>query len=152
MAIEISQHLKDIINRPESFKVLATVSNDGIPHVVFKGSIFVNEDGLIEYNEVIESSQTNKNLVSSIWFNRTVAINVLFEKESFQIKGKVDRAIIAGHEFEERYKTLLEKRNADLSTIWRIIPEEIREESFKTRLTEETAAHPILQHLDRLTK
>ena len=152
MAIEISQHIKDIINRSDSIKVLATVSNDGIPHVVFKGSLSVTEDGLIEYNEVIESSQTNKNLVSSIWFNKTVAVNVLFDKESFQIKGKVDRAIIAGHEFEKRYIELSEKRDADLSTIWRIIPEEIREESFKTRLAEETAAHPILQHLDRLTK
>lgn len=152
MAIEISQHVKDVINNPDTLKVLATVNKDGVPHVVFKGSLFLADDGLLEYNEIIESSQTNKNLVYSLWFNKTVSINVLLGKESFQIKGKVDRALIAGREFEKRYNEVLEKRNNELSTVWRIIPEEVKEQSFTKRRDEELAAHPILQHLDRLTK
>ena len=152
MAITISNEVKEIINSPDTLKVLATVSREGVPHVVFKGSIKVNEEGLIEYLEIIESSQTNKNMVNSIWFNKTVAINVFQNKRSFQIKGKVKQSIIAGRKFEERYIQIKEKKNVDLSAIYLIEPEEIQEESFEKRRLEELEKHPILQHLDRLTK
>lgn len=152
MAIKISDEVKEIINNPDTLKALATISQDGIPNVVFKGSVKVNEDGLIEYLEFIETSQTNKNMVHSIWFNKTVAINVYLNKRSFQIKGKVKEAIIAGRKFEEKYIQVKQAKNIDLSTVYLIEAEEILEESFEKRRSEEYEKHPILQHLDLLTK
>ena len=152
MAIEIPEEVRDIINNPESIKVLTTISRDGVPHAVFKGSLKAREGNVLEYLEFIESSQTNKNMVYSIWFNKTVAIAVLFGDKSFQLKGKVQRAIIAGAEFESRYKEIQKERNIDLSTVYLIDVEEIREESFEKRRTEELEQHPILQHLDLLIK
>lgn len=150
--IELTQHVKEIINSPDARKVLATVGKDGIPHVTFKGSFHVTEDGLLEFYEFIESSQTNKNLVYSLWFDKTVAVNVYLEGESFLIKGKVDRALVAGREFEKHYNLIQEKKKIDLSTVWKIIPTEIKEESFEKRRKEEAENHPILRHLDMLTK
>jgi hypothetical protein len=66
MDIFIDKELADKINAPDTIKAVATVSKDGIPHVVFKGSIKVAEDGRIEFYELIESSKNGKNLVYSI--------------------------------------------------------------------------------------
>lgn len=153
MALKLTQELKDIINDPNSKKVLATIDRDGNPHVVFKGSLHVNEAGYLEYFEFIESSQTNKNMVHSIWFHKTVAINILNGSKSYQIKGIPYRAIIAGREFEEAYHKVQEKygdEKVDLSTVWLIEPAEVFEESFEKRRKEEEEAHPILRHLDLL--
>ncbi len=151
MGIILSDEIKALFEDPQSRIVLATTDTEGVPHVVFKGSVRVNKDNYLEYKEFIESSQTNKNMVASIWFHKKVAINIFNQGRSFQIKGTPYRAIIAGQYFEEVYKQVQEQRgNVDLSTIWLIEPEEIREESFEYRRVTEEEAHPLLKHLDRL--
>ena len=150
MAIQLSEEIKEIFNDPESIKVLATTDKEGKPHVVFKGSLHVNENGYIEYLEFIESSQTNKNMVHSIWFHKTVTVNILLGKKSYQIKGIPYRALIAGREFEAYYKKVRAEKNIDLSTVWLIEPENVTEQSFEKRRVEEEKAHPLLRHLDRL--
>lgn len=151
MAAKITEEVKKILNSENSIKVLATVDKEGIPHVAFKNSIHVNEDGYIEYLELIESSRTNKNMVYSIWFGKTVIINVLEGKRSFLIRGIPYRSIIAGREFEKAYCRVQEKKGKiDLGAVWLIEPIEIIEETFEKRRVEEEEAHPILKHLDRL--
>lgn len=151
MAIELEAAIKKLLDDPETVKVLASISREGKPHVSFKGSIHVNDQGNLEYYEIIESSQTNKNLVHSIWFHKQVAINILGKnKQSFQIKGTPVKALIYGKEFEKHYKKIKAERGQDLSTVWIIEPEEIIEETFIKRKTEEEAAHPLFRHLDTL--
>lgn len=151
MAIELEKEVKDLLNHPDSKKVLATIDREGNPHVTVKNSIRVNDAGYIEYLEVIESSQTNKNMVNSIWFHKQIAINVLNEKLSYQIKGIPYRAIVAGQEFEEKYNQVRGKYgDVDLSTVWLIEPIEVIDETFEKRRLEEEEEHPILKHLDRL--
>lgn len=154
MSIIIEERVKQIINSKDTVKVLATTDREGVPHVVAKGSIALREDGKLEVLELIESSQTNKNLTASIWFNQTVALNFISkERESFQIKGKVERVIISGKEFEKRYVEVRDKLgDIDLSGIWIIVPESIREETFLKRFKEEEEKHPEITHLDRIAK
>jgi hypothetical protein len=154
MDIFIDKELADKINAPDTIKAVATVSKDGIPHVVFKGSLKVAEDGRIEFYELIESSKNGKNLVYSIWFDKKVAINILTKDgKSFEIVGRPLRSITCGKLFEKTYELLREKRgDVDLSAIWIIQPEEIREETFAVRIKEEEEAYPIIKHLDRFVK
>lgn len=153
MAAELGEEIIKLLGDPETVKVLATVDREGRPHVAFKGSIHVNGRGQLEYFEIIESSQTNKNLVSSIWFNKPVAVNILGkDKTSFQIKGKPVKALISGREFEGHYRKLKEERGLDLSTVWIIDAEEVIEETFAKRRSEEEAQHPLFRHLDMLVK
>lgn len=154
MDIFIDKDLADKINAPDTIKAVATVSKDGIPHVVFKGSLKVAEDGRIEFYELIESSKNGKNLVYSIWFDKKVAINILTKDgKSFEIVGRPLRSITCGKLFEKTYELLREKRgDVDLSAIWIIQPEEIREETFAVRIKEEEEAYPIIKHLDRFVK
>lgn len=151
MAIGISEKARKMIENPSSLKVLATVGPDGKPHVVCKGSLSVNSDGQLEYLELIESSQTGKNMVYSIWNNKTVAINVTDESRSIQIKGIPVRALISGKRFEESYRHAKESLGVDLSTVWLIEPIEEINENFEERRKTEESLHPILKHLDQIT-
>lgn len=151
MAIELTKEIKELFEDPQSIKVLATTGRDGNLNVVFKQSLRINEQGYIEYKELIETSQTNKNMVYSIWFHKLVSVNIRNGNKSYQIKGYPYRSLIAGREFEAAYREVQEKHGKiDLSAVWRIEPVEIREETFDKRRVEEEEEHPILKHLDRL--
>jgi hypothetical protein len=150
--MKIDKKLADVINRSSTVKAIGTISKDGIPHVVYKGSIHVNEDGKILLYELLESSRNGQNLVYSIWFDKKVVISVLDEeKNSYEILGHPERCITCGKEFEEVYKKLRQDRgDVDLSAIWFIQPEEIKNESYPVRKQEEETDYPIICHLDRL--
>lgn len=150
--IQLSQEVIDIIHSQDTIAAIATIDKNGIPHVTYKDSFSVTEKGELEFLEIIETSVTNKNLTYHLWFDKLVTINFLSsDKKSFLIEGKVERAIISGKEFEERYVALREKwGDIDLATVWRIEPIYFTNNSFEKRRTEEEIAHPLLRHLDRL--
>jgi hypothetical protein len=154
VGITLSFGAKEALRAPETVKVIANVGKDGVPHVAFKDSLRLREDGRIEYDEIIESSETNKNMTASIWFGKSAAIALLTrDRRSFLIKGKIARAIISGREFRERYTAIREKLgDVDLSTVWVIEPVFEREDTLEKRRVEEEDAHPLLRHLDRLTQ
>lgn len=154
MAIEISKEVQEAIEDPESIKVLATVDRHGNVHVVPKGSITVTEEGQIRYWELLEGSQTNKNVTYALWFDKQVAINIITkERRSYQIKGIPRKSLIAGHEYEEAYVAAQERSaQNDLAAVYYIEPTEVIEESYRVRLEEENKKHPLYIHLDRLAK
>ncbi|MBR6222928.1 MAG: hypothetical protein IKQ71_05785 [Lachnospiraceae bacterium] len=154
MAEEITKEIIDAIEDPESIKVLATIDRHGVPHVVAKGTISVTEDGQIRYYELLESSQTNKNVTYALWFDRQVAINIITkDKKSYQIKGIPRRSLVAGKEYEKAYVTVLERSaDNDLAAVYFIEPVSVVEESYPVRLKEENEKHPLYIHIDRLAK
>ena len=133
-------------------KVLASADERGIPHLAFKSSLRLRNDSFIEYREYIESSATNRNMTRSIWFGIPVSVALLTpDKRSFLIRGRVARAIIAGHEFRRHYEDVRRRPgDFDLSTVWLIDPEYERENTLARRKAEEERAHPLLVHVDRL--
>lgn len=149
----LSKEIENAINAPESLKCIASVSADGELHLVYKQSLHVNEDGELEFYELLESSQNNKNMVNSIWFDQPVVVNVLTaDRRSFEIKGIVKRALIAGAKFEQIYRQVVEAGREDLSTVWNIEIQKISEKTLKKRTEEEQEAHPHFRHLDQLLK
>lgn len=153
----INKELTDIINNPSSFKSVATVSREGIPHVAYKGSLHVENDLLVFY-DLIQSSQINKNLVNAIWFDKKAAVQIYFDdginKRSFLITGKPVKCVTAGKDFESVYISLQEKfgKEADLSAIWYIKPEKVRDETLYARKKEEEDKYPYIMHLDRIVE
>jgi len=147
------EEIKDLINDPTSLKVIASVNVDGEVHVVYKQSLHVNDNNQLEFYEIIESSQNNKNMVNSIWFDKKVAVNVLTsDKRSFELIGVAKKAYVAGAYFEEKYRQLVDKGYYDLSTVWTIEVESIKEKTYSVRVEEEKESHPHFRHLDQLTK
>lgn len=153
MGAIIDEKLKQIINDKTSLKVIASQSVDGELHVVYKQSLHVIDEDLLEFYEIIESSQNNKNMVNSIWYDVPVAINVLSKDgKSFEIKGVAYKAHVAGKYFEEKYVSLVDKGYYDLSTVWQIKVLEISEKTFKVKEQEAIEQHPSYRHLDQLLK
>jgi predicted pyridoxine 5'-phosphate oxidase superfamily flavin-nucleotide-binding protein len=145
---EVIRLLKDY----ESNKALATVDDQGNPHVVFKGSVTVLDDGSIAYAEVLESSQTNANLIYSLWFDKKVAVIVRGKDGiSYQIKGKPVRYDYTSPLFKEFYLKARERKGPDseVAGVWIIAPESVRNETPAVRKAEEEKKHPFFRHLDR---
>lgn len=154
MTIQLEKEVIELLTDKETVKVLSTTDEKGAPHVVVKQSLHLGDDGNLIYLELLESSQTNKNMVRSIWFNRKVAI-ILKGKSglSYQIKGKPIKAIISGPEFQKHYVNLRERLgDVDLAAIWVIEPEEVINESYLVRKAQEEATRPYFKHLDRIAK
>lgn len=151
MAITLQKNVIDLINSRETKKVLATVDKNGVPNVAFKGSVYVDDDGNIVVTELLETSQTNKNLTYSLWFNKTVALTVLGEKGiEYEIKGIPVKVHIDGPFFEEKYKEALARNPInDISGVWIIEPTKVRNQTYPERKKEQDEKYPILGHLDK---
>ncbi len=154
MAEILTEELLELLRDPSTIKVLATAGKDGTPHAVFKDSIHSDEEGNLVTLELIESSRTNSNLVYSLWFNRKVSVALHAQDgSSYEIVGKPERCIVAGPVFEKYYRDVrVRLGDVDLAAVWLITPVEIRNETFGVRNEEESAAHPLFLHLDRIAK
>ncbi len=152
--IKISQEIIEAINNPNSIKVLASTSRTGESHVVVKNTVTVNEAGNIQYYELLEGSQTNKNVTYALWFAKKVAINVITpDKKSYQIKGIPVRSLVAGKEYQKHYVNASELiPDSDLAAVYEIEPTDVREESYHLRVEQEKRDNPLYVHLDRLAK
>lgn len=149
---KLTREIVDLINDPESVKVLATADEEGNPCTAFKDGLTVLDDGNLAFGEEFEGSQTNVNLVRSIWFNKDVELTVRDRRgKTFQIIGKPYRYVHAGPLFKKFYLAEREKRGPDseLAGVWIITPEEVRNETYEVRKKEEDERHPFFRHFDR---
>ena len=148
------QKFADAFNYPEVVKIIATTDKDGVPHLEENNSIYLDEEGRIVILELNEYSRTNRNLVHSIWFNKKVSIHVRAgEDRQFQVVGKPYKALITGERFETHYKKLLEQnKDAELSAVWLIDPEEFTDENPDVRRKRENQGRLPLIHLDRIAR
>jgi hypothetical protein len=143
-----------LLGDPDTTKILATTDADGAPHAVEKRSLHLGEDGNLHYLELLESSTTNKNMVRSLWFNRTVAITLVHrDGRSWQIKGRPIKAHITGDLFQRHYRALrAADPEADLAAVWVIEPKTAIDQGLVARRAAEAARHPHFIHLDRLVR
>jgi hypothetical protein len=149
---KLPKKIVDLINDPGAIKVIATADGEGNPHTAFKESLTVLDDGNLAFGEEFEGSQTNVNLVRSIWFKKDVELTVRSKDgTTFQIKGKPYRFVHAGPLFKKFYLAEREKRGPDseLAGIWIITPEEVKDETYEVRKKEEDEKHPFFRHFDR---
>lgn len=153
MPIPLDEHVTALLNDETAIKALATTGKQGVPHVVVDHTISVDANGNILYLELIETSETNTNLVNSLWFKRKISIHIAKDDARYEIKGIPVRSVISGPLFEHYYKITREwGEDVDLSTVWIIEPEEISNESYAFRRQKEIENHPLIGHLDRLAK
>lgn len=154
MNIKLSENIIRLLRDTETVKVLATIDPSGDPHVVFKDFIGVDEEGRLYVLELLESSKTNRNLVHSLWFNRKASVNLRGNHgESYEIKGAIQQCVITGPVFEKYYRLVRQALgDIDLAAVWFLAPAEVRDETFEVRYKQETEAHPLFMHLDRIAK
>ena len=151
---KIPEQLAVILQSTGTVKLLITTDEQGVPHAVVKSSLQLDDANNLVYFEFLESSQTNKNMVRSIWFDRTVSVTVVGENsESYQIKGRPIKAIVSGQVFRKYYQQVQQGNSEnDLAAVWLIEPQQIIEQSLPVRQRQETENRPYFKHLDRLAK
>lgn len=154
MAVEISKQFSELLKQEDTVKVLVTVTGQGQVHAVVKNSLQVYEANKLCYLELLESAQSNKNMVRSLWFNQDVTIAIAGAGgESYQVKARPVKSVVSGHLFREFYSRIrAELGDVDLAAIWILEPQEIVEQTFSVRRQQEEANRPYFKHLDRLIK
>jgi hypothetical protein len=140
------------LNDADALKVLVTLDENGVPHPTPKGSIHWNGEHIVSW-EILESSHSNRNLTRSIWFDKPVTILlVTADKQAYKIAAKTARNIVAGKEFTRHYEEAEKRHGRGIAGVWLYDPVEITDQSARTRIAEEQAAHPYFTHLDQLAK
>lgn len=149
----LQEEIKKIIEDKESIVAVSAVGKSGNPYTEISKKLVSREDGRLAYYELLESSQLQKNLVFSLWFNKEISISVIAkDRKNYTITGKPYRAIIAGHEFEEQYVRAQEEfgEKTDLSTVWLIDVTGFWEDTYEAAKQREEEEHPYLMHMDQI--
>lgn len=142
-----------LLDEPHTTKVIATTTESGRPYAVPSPFLHLDNEGFFAHPELLETSNTNRNLLRSLWFDKSASITLSGKDGScFLIHGTVFKAIISGPVFSRNYENVRKKLgDADLSTLWLIRPEEVINESYGERKVEEERRYPFSIHLDRLS-
>ncbi|MDD5465154.1 MAG: hypothetical protein PHP73_02265 [Candidatus Omnitrophica bacterium] len=149
---KLSKEVVDLIKDCASIKIVTTTDENGNPHAAFKGCLTVLEDGNLAFAETLEGSQNNINLVRSLWFDKNVQLTVRGKDgKTFQIKGKPYKYSYTGPLYKKFYLAARKKRGQDseISGVWVIVPEEVRDETYEARKKIEDELHPFFRHFDR---
>lgn len=151
MAKLINDQLKNIINDTDTIKVISTLTPAGEVHAAVKQSLRIDDQGRLLYLEFFEKSQTNIDLVNSIWYDKSLVITLITgDGKSFLIHGKPVRTRVFGKEYEKYYS---EAESADpendLVAVYYIEPEEIKEQTFEVSRKLHKEKYPLYVHLDK---
>lgn len=155
MAIELSKEVKELLDDRNTIKIVASVGKSGVVNSAVKQSVRLNENGQIEFLEFLETSDTNRNVIHSLWFEHNISILLLGNNnESYELRGIPTEAIIEGRYFEKKYVEVQERFEGklDLATVWIVDITEVRNKDIFARQLQEREDYPIVSHLDRLAQ
>ncbi|UCF57550.1 MAG: pyridoxamine 5'-phosphate oxidase family protein [Deltaproteobacteria bacterium] len=135
--MDIPGNVKALLEDPSKIKTITTVDNEGNPHSVPINSVSVLDDGNIAFLELLDTCQTQKNMLNCYWFKKDVSILAIgdWEKgEAFQIKGSPYKYLTEGPIWDN-YLDMIWKiiPEADPSGVWLITPKEIRDQNYFVR-------------------
>jgi hypothetical protein len=150
---QLSEACRSELNNPAVTKMLVTSDLNGVPHSAPRNIAAVLDDeypGCIAILEMIEGSQTSKNLLWSYDRQRTVAISTINPKtgESFLIKGIPHKYLYDGPLWLKFLNQAWEAiPTSEPAGVWVIIPTEERNENLGVRMTEEDTRYLPAHHL-----
>lgn len=155
MSVKLDEKIIALINDKDTIKVVASVGKQGIVNAAVKQSVRINKDERIEFFEFLESSDTNRNSIHSLWFEHNISILLLGKnRESYEIRGIPSEAIIEGPYFQKIYVDVQKTHNGklDLATVWVVDITEVRDKNLYSRAKKEQEDYPIIGHLDKFAK
>ena len=135
--MELQKEIVDALRDPKKVKTLTTVDKDGMPHTVPIGSMTLLEDGNIAFMELLETCQTQRNMLNCCWFKKDVSILVIVDwakGKVYQIKGSPYKFLYIGpiwNQFLEKIWKVIPE--ADPSGVWLITPHEVRSQEYYER-------------------
>ena len=135
--MELPKEIVDALQDPQKMKVLTTVDKDGMPHAVPLGSLTLLEDGNIAFIELLETSQTQKNMLNCHYFKKDVSVLVIDDWASgkvYQIKGSPYKYVYMGPIWEKFLEEVWKMLpDSDPAGVWLITPKEVRDQDYLVR-------------------
>ncbi len=135
--MNIPENVKALLEDQNTVKTLTTVDEEGNPHSVPIGSFSVMDDGNVAFLELLDTCQTQKNMLNCYWFKKDVSILAIGDwgkGEAFQIKGSPYKFLTEGPIWD-KFLDMIWKviPEANPSGVWLITPKEIRDQNYFAR-------------------
>ena len=152
MAI-LSKEVVELLQDKQTVKVISTVSDTGELNASIKGSLMALEDGNLAYMELLETSQTQRNVLWAHLWNKSVSVLVYNpgNNQCYKIKGEPVKFLIMGPVWdiflEETWKMLPE---ANPAGVWLIKPVEVVAADYFSRLEAEAKRLPHMPFWSRI--
>lgn len=142
---KLPEELIKSLSLPDTVKFLTTTDQEGRTHTVFKGTLTVLDKGYLAYVELIESSQTYRNMLWNYYWKRDVGV-IIFNPTrgiSYQIKGKPYKWLTQGPIWDELLEQLwIDMPETNPSGVWLITPEEVIDQRYEARVEEKEKERP----------
>ncbi len=149
----LPQEIMEILKDPDTIKVIATIGEEGNPHIVMKDSLEAIDEQTIAYLELIERSNTSKNMLRNFWDKKQVSIFIYNKKAkvSCQIKTEPYKYEWAGPLWDQFLTKLWQTMpDANPETVWvlkvkQVINEDyfVRREEQDKRVITQKVWHPL---------
>ena len=143
--VRLTQEIIECLNDPETIKTLSTTDESGNPETVFEDTLKALDDQSLAYLEMVETSNTYKNMLRNYWQKKQVSITVYNKNRgiSYQIKGEPYRWVMDEPLWDQfLYEAWKKVPDADPSGVWIIRPKEIIDESYEAKRQSETERRP----------
>ncbi len=118
--VAIPTEVMEAVNNPKAAKVLATVKDDGSPHVISVGSISAPNPNMIAFGAIL-MKETSKNLEAMKKKGLEAVVLVTVELKSYQIRGKVKDKVTSGPLFDGMNEHL-KKIGLQTQLVWTLEP------------------------------
>jgi hypothetical protein len=153
MSEVLNEVFRQVLKDPATRAVIATLDEDGVPHIEEKRSIELNANGQVVIPEEGEYSRTNLNLVRSLWFDRKAVLHLIGARRRFEAVLAPYKVHISGPLFESYYRQAIQtSQDHSLSAVWILDLEKVTEETTEVRQQRENEGRLPLVHLDRIAK
>jgi hypothetical protein len=135
--MNIPDNVKALLEDPNAIKTVTTVDSEGNPHSVPVNSFSVMDDGTVAFLVLLDTCNTQKNMLNCYWFKKDISILVLGDwakGEAFQIKANPYKFLTEGPVWD-KYLDMIWKiiPEADPSGVWLITPKEVRDQNYFAR-------------------
>jgi uncharacterized protein len=115
------------LNNPKAGKVLATVREDGTPHVIQVGSVMAPSPDMIAFGAIL-MKETGKNLEAAKKAKKKVTVLVTAEMKSYQVNAKVKDYVTSGPLFD-KMNEVLKGMGLKANGVWTLEPTDVWNQS-----------------------
>lgn len=125
--VKMPDEVFQALNNPKAGKVLATVREDGTPHVIQVGSVTAPSPEMIAFGAIL-MKETGKNLEATKKAKKKVTVLVTAEMKSYQVNAKVKDYVTSGPLFD-KMNEFLKGLGLKANGVWTLEPTDVWNQS-----------------------
>ncbi|MEM0448452.1 MAG: pyridoxamine 5'-phosphate oxidase family protein [Methanomassiliicoccales archaeon] len=125
--VKLPDEVFQAFNNPKAGKTLATVREDGTPHIIQVGSAMAPNPEMIAFGAIL-MKETGKNLEAAKMGGKLVSVLVTQEMKSYQVHAKVKDYITSGPLFD-KMNEVLKSIGLKAHGVWTLEPVEVWNQS-----------------------